>query len=79
MDIKPNTYLFWSVVLGVVLCPPTGLLAVMYGLKVDDKWNAHDPKGALRASRWALFFLWVSVVVGVTFATWLNVLGASHF
>jgi hypothetical protein len=69
---KPPTYrglaittavlgIFFSLIIGL----PTGIVASVYGRKVDTAWQAGDADGAARASRTARIWLIVSAIFDV--------------
>lgn len=65
----PETYLVWSVVLTILCCLISGIIAIIYSTKVSSRYYAGNIEGAKRASRNAQIWCIVSVIAGILWLT----------
>lgn len=72
----PN-YLPQAIICAVVFNLVAGIVAIVYAVQVNKKSAAGDWDGAVRASRLARTWCWISVVIGVVFLV-LLLSGAIH-
>lgn len=75
----PPTYLAWAIVVTLLCCQITGIVAIVYAASVDTNYSRGDFEGARRASRNALTWTLVSVGAGVLgFLGWsvINIISA---
>lgn len=61
----PQTYLVWAVIMTVLCCLPTGVVAIIFSSQVTSKYYAGDIEGAQKASERAQIWIIVSFVLGV--------------
>jgi len=61
------TYLTPAILVTIVLCSPTGIVAIAYAAQVNSKLRAGDHDGAARASRNAKMWTLISFVVSIAF------------
>lgn len=61
----PSNYLVWSIVMTLLCCLPTGIVAIIYSSQVNDKFHYGDIEGAYRASERAQIWIIVSFVLGL--------------
>ncbi|MBQ4635128.1 MAG: CD225/dispanin family protein [Akkermansia sp.] len=66
---RPASHLVLSLLLTFCCCPVTALVAVVYALQVDKKYDAGDIVGARRAADCAATWCIVTLIVGIVF--WL--------
>lgn len=65
---KPPAYVFSSLVVMLLCCPPFGIVALVYGLAVQTKWRSGDHRGAMRASDMAEKWMYAGVGAGFLIA-----------
>ena len=58
-------YLVYSILCTLCCCLPTGIVALVYSSKVNDKLRRGDYEGAQAASRNARLWCWVSFGLGI--------------
>lgn len=61
----PPTYLAWSIIAMLICCLPTGIVALIYSVKVSSRWSMGDYEGSLRASDTAMWWIIITVVCGL--------------
>ena len=77
----PPTNLAWAVISTVLCCLPAGIVAIIYALKVTNKYREGDIEGAKRASETGAWWCIASIVLGIIcqpFLSMLPALMASH-
>ena len=62
---KPDNNLVWAIIALFCGCLPLGIVALVFALQVDNKWNTGDYAGAEDASRKAKMFAMINIVIGV--------------
>lgn len=63
----PPTNLVWAIIATVLCCIPTGIVAIIYALKVAGRYRAGDLEGAKRASETGAWWCIASIVLGVLY------------
>ncbi len=74
----PPTFLAWSIVVLVLCCVPTGIVALINSCRVTSRFNRGDVAGARNASSLAELWVMISIVsglVGLPFSICLTMLG----
>jgi hypothetical protein len=66
------TYLVWSILATIFCCLPGGIVAIIYSAMVSGKLAANDYAGALKASKNAKLWCWLSFGIGLA----LQIIGA---
>ena len=61
----PPTNLVWAIITTVLCCPPTGIVAIIYALKVTNKYRDGDIEGAKRASEVGAWWCIASIILGI--------------
>jgi len=61
----PPTNLVWAIISTVLCCIPTGIVAIIYALKVSNKYREGDIKGAKRASETGAWWCIVTIILGI--------------
>lgn len=75
----PPTNLVWAIISTVLCCLPAGIVAIVYALKVTNKYREGDIEGAKKASEIGAWWCIASIVLGIItmpLSTWLPVLMA---
>lgn len=62
---KVPNYLVHAIVVTILCCVPTGIVAIVYATQVNSKLQAGDEHGAIEASRKAKMWSWISVALGL--------------
>lgn len=73
----PPTNLVWAIISTVLCCLPAGIVAIVYALKVTNKYREGDIEGAKRASEVSAWWCIAAIVLGIIcypFITWLQTL-----
>lgn len=71
----PPTNLVWAIIATVLCCIPTGIVAIVYALKVTNKYREGDIEGAKRASEVGAWWCIASIILGIIcqpFVMWLQ-------
>ena len=71
----PPTNLVWAIISTVLCCLPAGIVAIVYALKVTNKYREGDIEGAKRASEVGAWWCIAAIVLGIIcypFITWLQ-------
>ena len=71
----PPTNLVWAIISTVLCCLPAGIVAIVYALKVTNKYREGDLEGAKRASEVGAWWCIAAIVLGIIcypFITWLQ-------
>jgi len=62
---RPPTNLVWAIISTLLCCMPAGVVAIVYAVKVMNKYNAGDIEGAERASETGAWWCIASIVLGI--------------
>ena len=71
----PPTNLVWAIISTVLCCLPVGIVAIVYALKVTNKYREGDIEGAKRASEVGAWWCIAAIILGIIcypFITWLQ-------
>ena len=58
-------YIVWSILATLFCCLPGGVVAIIYSAMVGSKLAANDYEGALKASKKAKLWCWLSFGIGL--------------
>lgn len=72
----PPTNLAWAIISTVLCCLPAGIVAIVYALKVSNKYREGDIEGAKRASETGAWWCIASIVLGIICQPFLSALPA---
>ena len=61
----PPTNLAWAIISTVLCCIPTGIVAIIYALKVSNKYREGDIEGAKRASETGAWWCIATIILGI--------------
>lgn len=61
----PPTNLVWAIISTVLCCLPTGIVAIIYALKVSNKYREGDIEGAKRASETGAWWCIATIILGL--------------
>lgn len=61
----PPTNLVWAIITTLLCCLPAGIVAIIYALKVQNKYREGDIEGAKRASEVGAWWCIVSIILGI--------------
>lgn len=61
----PPTNLVWAIITTVLCCLPAGIVAIIYAMKVTNKYREGDIEGAKRASEVGAWWCIVSIILGI--------------
>ena len=61
----PPTNLVWAIITTVLCCLPAGSVAIIYALKVTNKYREGDIEGAKRASEVGAWWCIASIILGI--------------
>lgn len=61
----PPTNLVWAIISTVLCCIPTGIVAIIYALKVSNRYREGDIEGAKRASETGAWWCIASIILGI--------------
>ncbi len=64
-DTQPPSHLAWAIVASLFCCIVPGFVAIAYATQVAGRYNAGDTYGALEASKKAMDWVVISIVLGV--------------
>ena len=73
----PPTNLVWAIISTVLCCLPAGIVAIVYALKVTNKYREGDIEGAKRASETGAWWCIAAIILGIIcypFISWLQML-----
>lgn len=73
----PPTNLVWAIISTVLCCLPTGIVAIMYALKVSNKYREGDIEGAKRASETGAWWCIATIILGIICQPFLSMLTMS--
>ena len=63
----PPTNLVWAIISTVLCCLPAGVVAIVYAVKVMNKYRDGDMDGAKRASETGAWWCIASIILGIIF------------
>lgn len=63
----PPTNLVWAIITTILCCIPTGIVAIIYALKVSNRYREGDIEGAKRASETGAWWCIVTIILGILF------------
>lgn len=63
--VCPPTNLVWAIITTVLCCLPAGIVAIVYALKVQNKYREGDLEGAKRASETGAWWCIASIILGI--------------
>lgn len=61
----PPTNLAWAIITTVLCCLPSGIVAIIYALKVSNKYREGDIEGAKRASETGAWWCIATIILGI--------------
>lgn len=61
-EVKPDSWLAWSILSTLLCCLPAGIVAIVYSSKVDGLWFGGQKAAAVEAARKAKTWTLVSVI-----------------
>ena len=61
----PPTNLVWAIITTLLCCLPAGIVAIIYALKVTNKYREGDIEGAKRASETGAWWCIASIILGI--------------
>lgn len=61
----PPTNLVWAIVSTICCCLPAGIVAIIYSVKVTNRYNMGDIKGANRASEVGAWWCIAAIILGI--------------
>lgn len=68
---KPGSHLVLSIIVTICCCIPFGIVAILYGSKVEGAWAGGRYEEAVRCSRlakrWAIWGMVINIVVWVAY------------
>ena len=64
----PPTNLVWAIISTLLCCLPAGIVAIIYAIKVQNKYREGDIEGAKRASEVGAWWCIASIILGIL--TW---------
>ena len=73
----PPTNLVWAIITTVLCCIPAGIVAIVYAIKVQNKYREGDIEGAKRASEVGAWWCIAAIILGIIcqpLISWLQVL-----
>ncbi len=72
----PPTNLVWAIISTVLCCIPTGIVAIIYALKVTNKYREGDIEGAKRASETGAWWCIATIILGIIVQPFMSILPA---
>lgn len=72
----PPTNLVWAIISTVLCCIPTGIVAIIYALKVTNKYREGDIEGAKRASEVGAWWCIATIILGIIVQPFMSMLPA---
>jgi hypothetical protein len=70
----PPTNLVWAIITTVLCCIPTGIVAIIYALKVTNKYREGDIEGAKRASEVGAWWCIATIILGIISQPFMSLL-----
>lgn len=70
----PPTNLVWAIISTVLCCIPTGIVAIIYALKVTNKYREGDIEGAKRASEVGAWWCIATIILGIVCQPFMSLL-----
>ncbi len=64
----PANYLVWAILTTIFCCLPLGIVSIVYAAQVNSKWQAGDLEGAVKSSKNAKLWAWLSAGIGIAIA-----------
>ena len=61
----PPNYLVFAILVTIFCGKILGIVAIIFAAQVNSRWSAGDHEGAIKASRNAKLWSWISFAVGV--------------
>ena len=61
----PPTNLVWAIISTLLCCLPAGIVAIIYAMKVTNKYREGDIEGAKRASEVGAWWCIASIILGI--------------
>ena len=74
----PPTNLVWAIISTLLCCLPAGIVAIIYALKVTNKYREGDIEGAKRASEIGAWWCIASIILGILSWPLISMIQASH-
>ena len=74
----PPTNLVWAIITTLLCCLPAGIVAIIYALKVTNKYREGDIEGAKRASEIGAWWCIASIILGILSWPLISMIQASH-
>lgn len=65
---RPSTNLIGSILVTLLCCPPFGIVAIVYGMRVISRFNADDIAGAKHASDMSERWMYAAVGAAILLA-----------
>jgi hypothetical protein len=75
-QIPPPNYLVWAILTTIFCCLPFGIVSIVFAAQVNTKWQAGDFDGAMKASKNAKTWAWVSFLATFAFIILYSILVA---
>ena len=72
----PPTNLVWAILSTVLCCIPTGIVAIIYALKVSNKYREGDIEGAKRASEVGAWWCIATIILDIIVQPFMSMLPA---
>lgn len=70
----PPTNLAWAIISTVLCCLPAGVVAIIYAVKVTNKYNAGDIEEAKKASETGAWWCIASIILGLICQPFLSMI-----
>ena len=70
----PPTNLAWAIISTVLCCIPTGIVAIVYALKVTNKYREGDIEGAKHASEVGAWWCIATIILGIIVQPFISML-----
>ena len=74
----PPTNLVWAIITTVLCCLPAGIVAIIYALKVTNKYREGDIEGAKRASEVGAWWCIASIILGILSWPLVSMIQTAH-
>lgn len=68
----PPTNLVWAIIVTLLCCMPMGIVAILYAVKVNRRYQAGDFKGAERASETGAWWCIASIISSIVFSPFIS-------
>lgn len=73
----PPTNLVWAIISTLLCCLPAGIVAIIYAIKVQNKYREGDIEGAKRASEVGAWWCIASIILGILSLPLVSMIQAS--